>query len=272
MSKVKELYKYLVCRRFLYRLNRLLFVLSTRGIGILNYENTILSGEEFVLKKLSKHQYENFVCIDVGANCGLYSQKVKRIIAHSTVYSIEPHPGAFYTLKLGEKSYGYYAFNIAFSDKKATLKLFDRAEEPGNTNSHSHASVHADVIESIHNAQLGMVHSVEATTDDAFLEVQSIEHINLLKIDVEGHEFSVLLGAMQSIKAGKIDFIQFEFNQMNTVSKVFMRDFFGLLRGYKLYRMLQDFLAPLDINETLICELFAYQNILAVRDGVFVPK
>ena len=268
MSRLRETYKYLFSRGLFYKLNHALFVLSTRGIGILNYENSVLSGENFVLKKLSRQQWKKFVCIDVGANCGLYSQKVKHIINHSVVYSIEPHPEAFYALKLGEQHYGYHAFNMAFSDEEKTLELFDRVTETGNTHSHAHASVYADVIDSLHKAKLSTVHSVEATTVDAFLEKQSIEHVNFLKIDVEGHEHSVLLGAMQSIKAEKIDFIQFEFNQMNTVSRVFMRDFFKILSGYKLYRMLQDFLAPLNTNETLICELFAYQNILAIRNGV----
>jgi hypothetical protein len=97
---------------------------------------------------------------------------------------------------------------------------------------------------------------------------QAISHEDLLKIDVEGAELEVLKGAVGAIKAGKIDVIQFEFNEMNVVSRVFFRDFWHVLDGYSFYRLLPFGLFPIRNYRTFFCELFAFQNIVAVRSGV----
>ena len=52
-----------------------------------------------------------------------------------------------------------------------------------------------------------------------------LERLNLLKIDAEGNEYKILLGAKQALQANIIDVIQFEFNEMNVISRVFMKDF-----------------------------------------------
>ena len=65
-----------------------------------------------------------------------------------------------------------------------------------------------------------------------------IEHsIDYLKIDVEGNEFKVLLGAGKYLDPVYIKNIQFEFNSCNLDSRTFFRDFWNLLRpkGYQLY-------------------------------------
>jgi hypothetical protein len=53
--------------------------------------------------------------------------------------------------------------------------------------------------------------------------------VDLLKIDVEGFEYKVLSGAMESIRAGKIKKIQFEFGAGNITARVFFHDFWELL-------------------------------------------
>jgi hypothetical protein len=62
--------------------------------------------------------------------------------------------------------------------------------------------------------------------------------------------------------------VQLEFNEMNTVSRVFFRDFFTLLGDrYDIYRLLPGGLLPITKYRPLQCELFAYQNLLFVRRG-----
>ena len=92
--------------------------------------------------------------------------------------------------------------------------------------------------------------------------------IRLLKIDTEGSELKVLLGAAKTLQAQRIDMIQIEFNEMNVVSRVFFRDYFQLLREFDIYRLLPGELLPLRDYRPLYCELFAFQNLLAVRKGL----
>ena len=47
-------------------------------------------------------------------------------------------------------------------------------------------------------------------TFDAVLGDREIEHVRLVKIDVEGHEFQVLEGMEKSLTDGKIDYVVFE--------------------------------------------------------------
>ena len=74
----------------------------------------------------------------------------------------------------------------------------------------------------------------------------------------------MLQGAEKSLAAGKIKVILFEFNSMNTVRKVFFREFENVLNEYRLYRLLPKGLLPLENEELIFKEIFAFQNILAV--------
>jgi hypothetical protein len=51
-----------------------------------------------------------------------------------------------------------------------------------------------------------------------------------------------------------------------------MTDFFEVLIGFQLYRLLPTSLLPLRQNDILKTNLFEYQNVVAIRQGVsFAP-
>ena len=85
------------------------------------------------------------------------------------------------------------------------------------------------------------------------------------KIDVEGNEFSVLRGMKMALLSGKVNAIHFEFNEMNVMSRIFFKDFYDFLTDYQFYRMLQDGLVEIGEYNPLFCEIFAYQNIVAIK-------
>jgi hypothetical protein len=91
-----------------------------------------------------------------------------------------------------------------------------------------------------------------------------IEYVNLLKIDTEGHEIEVIKGFLSFIKANKVNAIQFEFNEMNIISRVFFIDFWDMLPNYNFYRILPDGIVLIKNYSPVCCEIFAYQNILAI--------
>jgi len=51
---------------------------------------------------------------------------------------------------------------------------------------------------------------------------------------------------------------------MNVFSRVFMHDFFELMKGYRFYRLLPHGLLPLK-RYIPLTEIFAYQNIVAKK-------
>ena len=50
----------------------------------------------------------------------------------------------------------------------------------------------------------GAAESVQTITLDRFCHDQSIERIDLLKLDIRGHEYAALLGCSDRISAGRI--------------------------------------------------------------------
>ncbi len=76
----------------------------------------------------------------------------------------------------------------------------------------------------------------------------------------------VLSGAKALLAEGRIHFIQFEFNEMNIISRVFLKDFYDLLQGFSLYRLDSNRLIPL-AGYSSTNEIFKFQNLLAVNDN-----
>lgn len=75
----------------------------------------------------------------------------------------------------------------------------------------------------------------------------------------------MLNGCKELLKNKYIGVIQFEFNEMNVVSRVFFKDFFDLLSpGYKIYRLHKESLKPIESYDTKH-EIFKFQNIVAIN-------
>ncbi len=77
-------------------------------------------------------------------------------------------------------------------------------------------------------------------TLDTYIGRCGIEHIDILKIDVEGAELDVLNGATHALSSGMIDTIMFEFGSANLNSRTQFSDFWWLFKrhGYRIYRVI----------------------------------
>lgn len=252
-------YRFLFARRQFYPMNRFLHTLSLRGMGILNFENDRVSGEDHFLTSYLRNK-PGCVVLDVGANNGGYGQKVRRLQPEARVYSFEPHPLTFKRLEETARCSGFNAFNVGCGSSRGAKVLYDYP----NTGGSEHATVHEQVFTNIHE-KTPVEHRVQFITLDDFMSEQQLHHVDLLKIDVEGNELDVLNGFRETLNAGKVEAIQFEFNNMNVVSRVFFKDFVELLDGYSFYRLLPDGLASLPVYDPVFCEIFAFQNIVALR-------
>jgi hypothetical protein len=61
---------------------------------------------------------------------------------------------------------------------------------------------------------------------------EDITQVDLLKIDTEGHEFDVLLGASGMVRTGAIAAVQFEFGETLLGTRYHFKDFWDLLSPY----------------------------------------
>jgi len=232
------------------------------AVGVLNYENDVVSGERRFLTLFARH-HPKPVIFDVGANEGQYAKLAREIVPGAIIHSFEPSPVSFARLSKAAKQIGVLAHPLALGDARAEVDFFDYADEAGS----QHASLYREVIEDIHKRPAISV-KVRCETLDAISRKLCIDRIDLLKIDTEGHEMAVLVGARNLLESGAIDVIQFEFNEMNVIARVFMKDFMALLANYRFYRLLQDDVIEFGSYDPTFMEVFAYQNIACVRRDI----
>jgi FkbM family methyltransferase len=260
IEKIVYIYALIFARPILFKFNKLLFRLSIAGLGILNYKNTNMSGERAFLKKYLANK--DGVVIDVGANKGGYTSDVLSFHPRLEVYAFEPHPITFEKLKLKFEGSGNIKItNAGISSKSGILSLYDYASNDGST----HASLYQGVLSEIHKTSSIISHEVKLITLDEFVQEHNIKDITLLKIDTEGNELEVLRGCVKTLEANKVKAIHFEFNEMNVISRCHFKDFWNILsEKFDLYRLLPNGMIKIKHYSPLYCELFAYQNIVAI--------
>jgi len=141
------------------------------------------------------------VAFDVGVNYGYTSAWFSRWAKQ--VYSFEPNPrnAAFVEEQLRIRGIGNVELTrAAMSDHEGEavlhLKRFDGHHSLGDIGA-------SDTMDRI---------TVPVTTLDRQAELRGIEHVGLLKIDVEGFEPEVLRGASGLLKARAIDLVLFEYS------------------------------------------------------------
>ena len=254
-------------RPFFRRGNTFLMNLGLRGLGVGNSSD--LSGEAGILELLAprwRRAGRDAVLIDVGANEGNYADELLRLCPDARIFAFEPHPSTAGRLeaRVGDRL-EVISTGVGESPGKATL--WDHAGRSGS----SHASLVPGLIERMY-AGSSEGFEVELTSLDAFCEDRGIFRIDLLKLDVEGHEVCCLRGARRLLEAGGIRLIQFEFNILHVASRTFFDDFAVLLPGFRFYRILPHGCLELRLDRVFRCHLYDVQNILAVSPKVYAEE
>jgi len=238
--------------------------LMLRGLGLLNADGDDVTGENFLLARLAQSNIKTIV--DVGANVSIYGYD--RLPKRVRFIGFEPNPETFSQLQKKNYPGRVQLHQLAVGATEKTIKLYDFADDAVLKTTQptaTLASTSKAVIEQFHH-QKAKTYSVQQVTLDTFLAKLKISKVDLLKIDVEGYELSVLKGAQKLIADEKIDLIQFEFNEMHVYHRVFFKDFIDLLPSYTLYRLGPNGLLPLPAYRPLTHEIFAFQNILAISN------
>ncbi len=140
--------------------------------------------EMALLKKIIK---PTSIAIDIGGNRGIYSYYISKLCKRIEIF--EPNPTCFNILESWASSIeGINVHNLALSNEEGISKLFI----PIDLNGVEHDSSGSIQKNTSSNSRFEMV---ELQRLDAF----RFEKIDFIKIDVEGHELSVLEGAKQII-------------------------------------------------------------------------
>lgn len=242
-----------------------LLTLAYQSRGILKYENIFVSGEKFVISHILKHYIKsnNPVLFDIGANIGEYSRELRTEFPNSHIYAFEPNLYTFKAACKNLESLNINCFNLGLGFQEAEASIYTYGDEKCS----EHASIYKDFLLDFHKANYLVEMQFFITTIDNFCHKENINLIHFMKIDVEGHELEVLKGAKRMIAEKKISVIQFEFNVCNIISRVFLKDFYELLKGYDIYRLDSDKLIPL-FEYDFANEIFKFQNFLAISQNI----
>jgi FkbM family methyltransferase len=238
---------------------------SLSGMNIGTGTEFTNSGEKFVLEFIYnelkiKAKSAVPLLFDVGANIGEYTLEANTIFnSNVTIHSFEPSKATFEKMieNFGNRK-NLYGHQLALSDESGDITLYS------NGTLSALASLNKRRLD---HYNIAFEHSerVQKTTLDSFCLEHNIKEIDFLKIDVEGHELSVLHGARQLLQNKSITYIQFEFGGTNIDSRTFFQDFYYLLKdNYSLYRILSNGLQEIrEYNERY--EIFLASNFLAVK-------
>jgi len=222
------------------------------------------SGELGVLDRLAKAVTTGagpVVVVDAGANEGDYAAEVvERLGPRVQLHCFEPGSQAFGILERRlDARPNVKLHRAALGDREGTATLHLYRQDTG------HASLYERDAHYFPNEAAGQ-EDVEVTTLDIFAGDSGLDRISFLKIDVEGHEVSVLEGARGLLERGAVEVVQFEFGSGNLDSRTFLHDVIALLGPrYRLWRVLPGGIAAMEAYDARR-EIFELANYLAVVD------
>jgi len=141
------------------------------------------------MTRISKIKQEFSYFIDVGANIGLAALIMQNIVPNCRIACVEPGARSIASLKAmieaNDLGSSISLFEVAASSSRSTLAF----EDPINF------AAGAAVVRE-HNERTV---TVQAETIDTIVESLGWPRVDMLKIDVEGHEIEVLRGAQRTI-------------------------------------------------------------------------
>jgi FkbM family methyltransferase len=214
--------------------------------------------ENFLLRHRSRLQ--GGILFDIGANHGAYAQRLHELAPQARIFAFEPHPATFAFLcrRMADVP-SIQVINQAVSDRSDQVTLYDFRSADGSTQ----ASLGQAAI-ALYDSDI-VAHAADCTTVDEFMAQTSMDHIDLLKIDTEGFDLAVLIGAATALRNRKIRMIQFEFIPADIATGVTMRRFFEVLGGYKIGRLcLNGDVRWFDRYDVKRCEIYVTHNLIAI--------
>ena len=250
-------------QRFLER--SLIVCLGLMGIG--KGSSPESSGERALVNKLKKGapMGQSLCIFDVGANRGRFLQMIEHGLQRVTlfhVYAFEPCQYTYQLLCKNAEGYSNVTLNnLGLGKQAGEFELF--YDMPGS----GLASLSRRRLDHF-GIDFKYSERVRIDTIDEYCRLNSIQIIDLLKLDVEGHELDVLRGGQQMFSKGKIKMVSFEFGGCNIDARTYFQDLYYFFKENgmnKIFRITPSgFLMPIfDYKE--IYEQFITTNFVACQ-------
>jgi FkbM family methyltransferase len=199
-------------------------------LGIGAGADVSVSGERSVFSLIKKKLKAPYCFFDVGANQGQFLQLLLNSFTDEkfTVHCFEPGKETYQMLLHNSAKAHQVRFNNCGIGREhgEALLHYDR---PGS----GAASLTKRRLDHI-NVEFDKSESIKIDTIDNYCTANNIDHIHLLKIDIEGHELDALAGASRMLESNEIDIITFEFGGCNIDTRSFIQDFWYFFMAAKM--------------------------------------
>jgi FkbM family methyltransferase len=206
------------------------------------------------------------VAFDVGANVGLWTGLALKINPDAQYHCFEPCPSTFAELQSNDFPDSVVVNNYGLGDEECELTMYLDPVESGNNSLYSRRGVIRPPTGEVR---------VRLSTLDSYCADHGIELIDFVKIDVEGHELAVLKGAARMLAEGRIETIQFEYNDTWVDSRILLRDVWEQAKAfnpsYSFAKILSNGLRP-EPAYTQDFETYRFSNWVIRLSGLQVQE
>ena len=194
------------------------------------YGTATIKKEIELIHKLSGRIPE--IAIDIGGNIGEYTAELRRLSSNLEIHTFEPSITNIKKLNARfESDTLIKVLPFAISDTKGTATLFSDKAGSGlgslTKRNLDHFNIDFNVVETIETIRF----------EDYWKENLNERVLDIVKMDIEGHELKALKGFGKAINS--INVIQFEFGGTNIDTRTYFRDFWYFFKecGFILYRI-----------------------------------
>ena len=227
------------------------------------------SGEACVFKILTKNLKPPYCVFDVGANKGDYATLCLKALsgggAIASLHCFEPSAPTFELLsqrfKNTDENIILNNFALGAQEQDATLYYDKQGSGLASLTKRrlDHFNISFEQSEKVH-----------INTLEAYCKMHNIEHIHLLKLDVEGHELDVLNGALGLFAKNAIDIVTFEFGGCNIDTKTYFQDFWYFFKdkNMSIYRILPNNKLHKIPEYRELYEQFVTTNYVAMKENI----
>jgi FkbM family methyltransferase len=169
------------------------YLLSTLYWGALRGH----SYEKEVTEKLKASLKTGMTFIDVGAHVGITSLIAEKICPNATIVAIEALPAVAERLKL----------NIKLNNSKIHVVRKALGAEEKRSSFYYYGGIPSssgfilDTIKTADSTKNVFASGMDITTLDLFWSNSNLKSIDIIKIDVEGYEYEVLVGSTEILKS-----------------------------------------------------------------------
>ncbi len=265
MSILKRALASLTASRFAQRLLQKNVLFSQELMGIGTGAGVSASGETVILDRLKKSTKGPYRIFDVGSNRG---QFLTMALEHMKGEDVEVH-----CFEPGKQTFAHLSTTAAGRPKVHLNNIGLGAEQSEAVLHYDHAGSEIASLTKRKLEHYGVNYESSETvvidTVDNYCAAKGIDRIDLLKVDIEGHELDCFKGAKDMFAKKAIGIVTLEFGGANIDTRTYFRDFWYFFEqmGMDLYRITPSgYLFKLeDCFETQ--EQFRTTNFLAIRKG-----